>query len=92
MKTRIGAAVAAAVCLGLSASPSASAAGQGIVGPNEHTPYNMGYCAPLLGGGGLGVRPWINQVLVDPGVRSPGDLYKQRAANPDDRQCVARTG
>jgi hypothetical protein len=97
-------ALLALACASLAALPIAPAAaagpdpgppvqdGQGVVGVNENSPHNLGYCAPLLGGGGLGVRDWINQVLVDPGVRSPGDLYRLRASNPDDRQCLPRSG
>ena len=99
-------ALLALACASLAALPIAPAAaagpdpgppvqdGQGVVGVNENSPHNMGYCAPLLGGGGLGVRPVINRLLVTQGelfgYRNPGELYSARASDSTDRQCLQR--
>ncbi len=89
--------VAVSLCVlaaGAAAAPAAQAGGPPPLGPNESSPHNMGYCAPLLGGGGLGVRPEINRLLVTQGelfgYRNPGELYSAGASDSTDRQCLQR--
>ena len=89
-------ALLAAIGTSLVVSPPAGAAGpHGPLTPNENSPHNMGYCARYLGGGGLGVRPDINRLLVENGeqfgYRNPGALYRVRARSTEDRACLPRS-
>jgi hypothetical protein len=85
--------VALALALVMSA-PAAAAGPHGPLTPNDASPHNMGYCARYLGGGGLGVRDDINQLLAKNGelfgLSNPGELYSVRARSTEDRQCLAR--